>query len=93
MSRKLSESTVVDTPVARGASAPSSDRGIRDRQRAGRPDGLQDFDFSAARVAASLDESLRRLQTDYVDVFQIHDVEFGDETRYDAAMRPFSVPL
>jgi L-galactose dehydrogenase len=35
------------------------------------------FDFSAARVPASLEESLRRLQTDYVDVFQIHDVEYG----------------
>jgi L-galactose dehydrogenase len=35
------------------------------------------FDFSAARAAASLEESLRRLQTDYVDVFQIHDIEYG----------------
>jgi L-galactose dehydrogenase len=35
------------------------------------------FDFSAGRVAASLEESLRRLQTDYVDVFQIHDIEYG----------------
>ncbi len=34
-------------------------------------------DFSARRVAESLDESLQRLQTDYIDVFQIHDVEFG----------------
>lgn len=38
-----------------------------------------DFDFSAARVASSLDESLARLQTDYVDIFQIHDVEFASE--------------
>lgn len=35
------------------------------------------FDFSAARVFKSVDESLRRLQTDYIDVFQIHDIEFG----------------
>ncbi len=35
------------------------------------------FDYSAQRVKESLDESLRRLQTDYIDVFQIHDVEFG----------------
>ncbi len=40
--------------------------------------GLDDFDFSAKRVAASMDESLRRLQTDYIDLFQVHDVEFGD---------------
>jgi L-galactose dehydrogenase len=36
------------------------------------------FDFSAKRVTASIDESLRRLQTDYIDLFQVHDVEFGD---------------
>ena len=30
------------------------------------------------RVTASIDESLARLQTDYVDVLLVHDVEFGD---------------
>jgi L-galactose dehydrogenase len=40
--------------------------------------GVDDFDFSARRVASSIDESLRRLQTDYVDLFQVHDLEFGD---------------
>jgi L-galactose dehydrogenase len=40
--------------------------------------GFDDFDFSAERVIASMDESLRRLQTDYIDLFQVHDVEFGD---------------
>jgi L-galactose dehydrogenase len=40
--------------------------------------GFDEFDFSAKRVIASVDESLRRLQTDYVDLFQVHDVEFGD---------------
>src|SRR5881394_2523033 len=40
--------------------------------------GLNDFDFSAKRVAESMDESLQRLQTDYIDLFQAHDVEFGD---------------
>ena len=40
--------------------------------------GFDEFDFSAKRVLASMDESLRRLQTDYIDLFQVHDVEFGD---------------
>lgn len=40
--------------------------------------GLDAFDFSAARVTASIDESLRRLRTDRIDLFQAHDVEFGD---------------
>jgi L-galactose dehydrogenase len=40
--------------------------------------GLDDFDFPAKRIIASVDESLRRLKTDYLDLFQAHDVEFGD---------------
>ena len=40
--------------------------------------GMDEFDFSAKRVTASMDESLRRLHTDYVDLLQVHDLEFGD---------------
>ena len=40
--------------------------------------GSDHFDFSAERVKASVDESLTRLKTDYVDLLQAHDVEFGD---------------
>ncbi|HEV2274993.1 MAG TPA: aldo/keto reductase [Acidobacteriaceae bacterium] len=40
--------------------------------------GQTEFDFSARRVTAGVDESLKRLQTDYVDLLQVHDVEFGD---------------
>ncbi len=40
--------------------------------------GADEFDFSAGRILASVDESLRRLRTDYVDVLFAHDVEFGD---------------
>ena len=36
------------------------------------------FDFSAKRVEESIDESLQRLRTDYVDLYQIHDIEFGN---------------
>ena len=39
------------------------------------------FDFSAKKVQTSIDESLKRLQTDYVDVYQIHDIEFGDKNQ------------
>ena len=40
--------------------------------------GRDTFDFSAARIRRSIDESLTRLETDYVDLFQAHDIEFGD---------------
>jgi len=40
---------------------------------------IDKFDFSAKRVMESIDESLKRLQTDYVDVYQVHDIEFGDK--------------
>ena len=40
--------------------------------------GVDQFDFSAKRVFASVEESLQRLKTDYIDLYQAHDVEFGD---------------
>lgn len=39
--------------------------------------GDAEFDFSAKRSAASVDESLRRLGIDYVDIIQSHDNEYG----------------
>ena len=39
--------------------------------------GGEDFDFSAARVTASVDESLRRLGLDYADIIICHDIEYG----------------
>lgn len=38
----------------------------------------QHFDFSARRVAESVDVSLERLQTDYIDIMFCHDIEFVD---------------
>ncbi|XP_068656483.1 L-galactose dehydrogenase [Aristolochia californica] len=38
---------------------------------------VEGFDFSAERVARSVDESLARLKLDYVDILQCHDIEFG----------------
>jgi L-galactose dehydrogenase len=39
--------------------------------------GDADFDFSAERVTASVDESLARLNVEYIDLVQCHDIEFG----------------
>ena len=39
------------------------------------------FDFSAERVTRSVDESLRRLRTDFIDVIQIHDIEYGNRSQ------------
>lgn len=38
--------------------------------------GMDQFDFSRGRIVASLDESLKRLGTDYVDMLFLHDIEF-----------------
>lgn len=39
---------------------------------------IEDFDFSAARVMSSIEESLKRLGVDHIDFLQVHDMEFGD---------------
>jgi len=38
--------------------------------------GADEFDFSYHRILTSIDESLARLHTDYVDLFFLHDIEF-----------------
>ena len=56
---------------------------LRDRSREdfilgtklGRYD-LQHFDFSAKRVAESIDVSLHRMGVDYLDIILCHDIEF-----------------
>ncbi len=40
--------------------------------------GDSQFDFTAARVTRSLDESCARLGVDYIDLLQCHDIEFAD---------------
>ena len=39
---------------------------------------VDQFDFSAARITRSVEESLGRLRTDRLDIFTAHDIEFGD---------------
>jgi len=50
----------------------------------------------SARITASVEESLQRLRTDYIDLFQAHDVEFANVeqsiTRRFPAMRKLQEP-
>ncbi|WNR45487.1 aldo/keto reductase [Paenibacillus roseipurpureus] len=39
--------------------------------------GDAEFDFSKERIIQSVDESLMRLQTDYIDILYLHDIEFA----------------
>jgi L-galactose dehydrogenase len=39
--------------------------------------GVEEFDFSSKRIRLEVEESLRRLRTDYVDLLQAHDIEFA----------------
>jgi len=40
--------------------------------------GADEFDFSAQATVESVKTSLKLLQVDYIDVIQVHDIEFGD---------------
>jgi L-galactose dehydrogenase len=46
--------------------------------KAGRFD-VNEFDFSPAAIERSLDASLKRLKTDYVDILLAHDIEFATD--------------
>jgi len=39
---------------------------------------ITDFDFSAQRVMQSIEQCLKRLRTDHLDIYQIHDVEYAN---------------
>ncbi|CAO3680575.1 unnamed protein product [Rhizopus microsporus] len=39
---------------------------------------VKEFDYSAKRVYESVEESMRRMHTDYLDIVYCHDVEFVD---------------
>lgn len=40
--------------------------------------GFDDFDYLPRRIRAGLEDSLRLLGTDHVDILQLHDIEFAD---------------
>ncbi len=46
------------------------------------------FDFSAKGINQSCIESLQHLQTDYLDVFQLHDIEYGDKQQLEQEALP-----
>lgn len=41
-------------------------------------DGVNSWDYSAKRVTESVYESMERLNIDYVDIINVHDIEFAD---------------
>lgn len=41
-------------------------------------DGVNTWDYSAERVTKSVYESMERLNIDYIDIINVHDVEFAD---------------
>lgn len=41
-------------------------------------EGVNSWDYSAKRSAESVYESLERLHTDYIDLINVHDIEFAD---------------
>lgn len=41
-------------------------------------DGVNTWDYSASRVTASVYESMERLGVDYIDLINVHDIEFAD---------------
>ena len=57
-------------------------KGLRDKiylcSKAGR-NGFADFDFTPAAMERSVEASLRRLRTDYLDILIAHDIEFATD--------------
>jgi L-galactose dehydrogenase len=51
------------------------------------------FDFSYERLMRSIDESLTHLQVDYVDLLQVHDIEFGNRDQLLAEAIPAVLKL
>jgi L-galactose dehydrogenase len=41
-------------------------------------DGVKSWDYSAGRSVKSVDESLHRLNIEYIDLINVHDIEFSD---------------
>lgn len=66
--------TKAESVLGRAISEIARDRFIL-TTKAGRY-GADQFDFSEQRILSSVDESLQRLKTDYIDILFLHDIEF-----------------
>lgn len=66
--------TKAETVLGKAISQISRDKFILST-KAGRY-GADLFDFSEQRILRSADESLKRLETDYIDILFLHDIEF-----------------
>ncbi len=74
--------TFIDTSPYYGTAEARLGRALKDRRddvllgtKAGRY-GYDEFDFSPRRIRDSVEESLRLLGTDHLDILQLHDIEF-----------------
>ncbi|WP_440876010.1 aldo/keto reductase [Thalassotalea sp. PLHSN55] len=70
--------TVAETVLGKALKTVSRDRFILSTKAGRYGSEFADFDFSAKRINASLEESLARLGVDGVDILYLHDIEFGD---------------
>jgi aryl-alcohol dehydrogenase-like predicted oxidoreductase len=69
--------TVAETVLGKALSTVSRDKYILSTKAGRYGSDFADFDFSEKRITASLDESMTRLNTDYIDILFLHDIEFG----------------
>lgn len=56
-------------------------------------DGVNTWDYSAKRAFESIDESMERLCIDYIDLINVHDIEFADLEMVVAETLPALVEL
>ena len=79
--------TVAETVLGKALETVPRDRYILSSKAGRYGADFADFDFSASRIRASLQESLTRLKTDYLDIFLLHDIEFASlEQIYEEAL-------
>jgi L-galactose dehydrogenase len=69
--------TVAETVLGKALKTVPRDKYILSSKAGRYGSEFKDFDFSEKRIRQSLQESLARLGTDHLDIFLLHDIEFG----------------